>query len=591
MFMKNIFFIGSFVVTLMIIFCVFLFWPREVNVSPDYEYIKKGDVYWDRQNKIIEVNIVSQNNLQDPVEEFTLELYFEGGNRIFGIDPSDLSGSPLFLNLEEDLGNLFDVILKPLVNGREKNPVHLNFENIPKEDKPVENLGPTKTSSRKSSSSEGGSSGGSGGGNIPDSKPSVCSNDFGCSSAGNFCDGNLTYSCSEGADGCYDRVNVSECEELCLNGMCVSGLTCGTEINSGGQYYLTSNLYLQEDYTCIGILSSDVIIDCLEHFIDGNGTNNTVFYIANATNVTINNCTIFGMERGGESVVIYNSNHTKIYDSNFSDNDFGLFFAYSQFSEIANNTFSNRNASIWATYNSSGIEIKNNLFLNKSSNYAIDFNHLGNFPSLVENNYFEKHSTAINFFAGSGNDIIRNNNISRCYSEINVDDTGTLVENNTIVESEFGINVIRNPFDISSNSANVTIKNNHVYYSNFSAILIGKPINASFFNNTLNHGKFGIRGEAGEGNVLINNTILNFTTGLRLYTIQEGGFLLGNLIINNSRGLDFDMDFGNNATVENNRICGNSEDVYCTHRSQGFSTNFCSSGTIDVCGIDCNFCE
>ena len=49
-----------------------------------------------------------------------------------------------------------------------------------------------------------------------------CTNDAGCSSAGSFCDGNITYSCSLEADGCYNRTNITECSssEKCYTGSC-----------------------------------------------------------------------------------------------------------------------------------------------------------------------------------------------------------------------------------------------------------------------------------------------------------------------------------------------------------------------------------
>jgi hypothetical protein len=49
-----------------------------------------------------------------------------------------------------------------------------------------------------------------------------CSNDTGCSVAGKFCDGNRTYSCAAGSDGCLDRVNWSICAKgyYCDSGQC-----------------------------------------------------------------------------------------------------------------------------------------------------------------------------------------------------------------------------------------------------------------------------------------------------------------------------------------------------------------------------------
>ncbi len=52
----------------------------------------------------------------------------------------------------------------------------------------------------------------------------VCANDYKCDSAGSFCDGNMPYTCTMMADGCYDRTNGTDCQEQsCLNGECYAG--------------------------------------------------------------------------------------------------------------------------------------------------------------------------------------------------------------------------------------------------------------------------------------------------------------------------------------------------------------------------------
>jgi len=76
-----------------------------------------------------------------------------------------------------------------------------------------------------------------GGGGATLGTPS-CTNDAGCSSAGNFCDGNLIYTCSLGSGGCLDRVNGDDCSlqgKTCSAGSCVSIPTT----NSISQYGIT----------------------------------------------------------------------------------------------------------------------------------------------------------------------------------------------------------------------------------------------------------------------------------------------------------------------------------------------------------------
>ena len=54
--------------------------------------------------------------------------------------------------------------------------------------------------------------------------PPNCTNDYGCSSAGSFCDiNNMPYNCSLGGDGCLDRVNGTACGSgyYCDSGNCI----------------------------------------------------------------------------------------------------------------------------------------------------------------------------------------------------------------------------------------------------------------------------------------------------------------------------------------------------------------------------------
>jgi len=56
----------------------------------------------------------------------------------------------------------------------------------------------------------------------PSSQPS-CTNDSGCFSSGIFCEENLSYNCTQGNDGCYDRVNLTICS---INQECITGTGC-----------------------------------------------------------------------------------------------------------------------------------------------------------------------------------------------------------------------------------------------------------------------------------------------------------------------------------------------------------------------------
>ncbi len=60
-----------------------------------------------------------------------------------------------------------------------------------------------------------------------------CTDDSGCSSVGDFCDGQMSYSCSLGVDGCFDRTNKTFCGggQVCLNGECQIIIDCVSDFD------------------------------------------------------------------------------------------------------------------------------------------------------------------------------------------------------------------------------------------------------------------------------------------------------------------------------------------------------------------------
>ncbi len=61
-----------------------------------------------------------------------------------------------------------------------------------------------------------------------------CSNDTGCSTSGISCEGNLNYNCTLKSDGCYDRINLTQClsSQNCINGTgCLDIPECTADAN------------------------------------------------------------------------------------------------------------------------------------------------------------------------------------------------------------------------------------------------------------------------------------------------------------------------------------------------------------------------
>jgi parallel beta-helix repeat protein len=608
--------------------------------------VSGGSVEWSSHDNSIVLRIL-KGDINSRVDSLRIDLVFERGVKSYFLDWDDV-GSEVYLSAEDNLGDLVAAVATPVSDNKDGTSKMLNVRNIYIEKNETSSDSAKKifdgSDSRRSGGdgSSGGGGGGGGGGTTPTPEPPICSNDPGCASVGDFCDGNIPYNCTSDINGCFRRSNKSECEiwqvcdggncaclndpgcasvgdfcdgnipynctsdingcfrrsnksecgDACFNGDCILGINCGTLIDESGSYFLTSNISLQEDLTCIGILSDDVNFNCLGNSIDGNGTNNTAIYIMGSNNVTVENCSVYGMEGGGEAVVVDSSNNTIIKNSNFFDNDYGIFYAYSNFSDVFNNTFLNRNISIWATYNSSGLHIRNNNFLNRSSLIGIYLNHLGINSNVIENNLIRGYSSeAISVYSGSGSDIVRNNTIENCYAGVLTDDTGIVIDRNIIFGATFGISGVRNPFVEEPDYANITISNNEIHNSSFVGISLAKPINTSVFNNTLYGGLYGIRGEFGRGVEIYNNSITNFSYAVTIYTVQPGSFLINNTIKNNSRGFYADTNFSNNITVVNNKICGNLLDVSCNSVFVGFGENQCSPAGYELCGTPCQVCE
>ncbi len=657
----------------LIVIIGYLFSEKSITANSIYnpEFLEGGFVRWDSQKSEIEVNLKKIDNIQTKISEARLELIFQKGKETIFIPWNEFRGEPLFYNLDNEKGYLVSAVIT-VFSGLEsdtKNLEVINKEpeiNIPKEN--ISSSRPRISSGGRSSG--GGSSGGSGGGNIPDPKPSVCSNDFGCSSAGNFCDGNLTYSCSEGADGCYDRVNVSECNlgNYCYNGECLPEIICGNNIiendeicdgeklekncsdfgydfgtlscsddcksyelaacsfnelsysvindcdiiYESGRYKLNGSVLQNNDTTCFEIHADNVELNCFGNTISTNSQENIAAIAALGKNNHIRNCSVKNFSKGS-AIYLYDSNFSTIEDSNFKDNDVGIFVHNCRNVSIFRNTFNNSGDGVFLLDVSEEISLKNNI-LDGGFN-GIFFRNSTSEKALVEQNTLKNFIFSI--IVNGNNSRINNNEINNSgQSSIYVGGFFARVTNNKIFNSSgFGIEVHKSFNNISGNSIlksnwgiqlvnNNNVTNNEIANSSTGIVLISSN-NSKLANNSLTFCNLGISvlGSA-EGDNIIDNLLLNgegyISTGISVVS-SKGTNINGNYVSNFTRGIyvsqnnTFVKILNNHVTssetgflygtkpptnfgvfVDENRFCGNNFDAK-TYENSSIDNNYCTS--------------
>jgi parallel beta-helix repeat protein len=401
-----------------------------------------------------------------------------------------------------------------------------------------------------SSSGGGGGGGGGSGGGGDDS----CSNDVGCTNEGSFCEGDLPHTCTKGSDGCYDRVNGSECtgEEQCNAGSCVNLNEVCLVINEpNNQTVLTGN------QTCILITADNVILDC-----DWNNITNDHEYtgitLKEVNNVTVKNCNIHGTDKG---ISIYNSSNNNITGNN-------VYWNWGQGIEIdfRSNSFNN------VIF---GNEIHNNFYsgikVDHSNNTIIENNLSGNsrgilldwcanntlISNTLNNNDINLHINAIHSMYYKH--IIKPSNLVNGYN---------VYYNYSISDYEY--NPITAPnagMILCAECDNITIRDLIIHDSNSTGVKLVFTSN-SFVKNTIIKNNHGLSLKRYNSNItLIDNEILNNEgAGIVLYLSHNNSLIRNKIQYNGYRGVFLD-DSRENEVINNSIIENDNRGLYVVYGS------------------------
>jgi parallel beta-helix repeat protein len=376
-----------------------------------------------------------------------------------------------------------------------------------------------------------------------------CSNDTGCSSSGNFCDGTVPYACQlNSSSGCFYRINRTNCLDSCINGVCAGTIQISscTDIDSSGTYLLTQDI-INNSLTsaCINIGSEKVVLDCQGNSISS--LNPVTGIYSNQKNTTIKNCNIsMGVDSPGFGIEIENTSGAIVQNNVLNKQYTGIYFHTNVTNSLieGNEFVKNNNKAVHVSLSSENI-LRNNLFENNTF-YGIILTK--SFNNQIENNILKGNSLGVMWYGI----------LIEASLDANPDGNNQII-NNQILDSRTGVYV---------KTSNNIIKNNFINNSlQYHGLYIFGGNNSVIINNTLNNNKqFGLRIRNSNNNTIKNNTAL--------FNIQQSLEISGTSSNNN---------------IENNFFCSSViKDISC-EINQIFNSDYCDSGS--VCGGVCVSCN
>jgi parallel beta-helix repeat protein len=290
------------------------------------------------------------------------------------------------------------------------------------------------------------------------------------------------------------------------------------KINESGYWELTQDIINNTSITCIEITVSNVVFDGKGHIIDGiDSASSNGILVHNSTqmlsNVTIINVTVRDWSNG---LLFRNVNDSRIDNVTATSNSNGLNLSMN-YSVIEGST-ANYNDKLGIHLENSG----NNVIVGNTAN---DNGWTGIYLHNSDNNKISGNIANNNVYKGiyllySDNNRVENNTVNdNDETGVYVGASGNVVNNNTIVDNYYGVDLKGSNNRIKNNTINSGLYGIRVYANN-----------NRIDNNTIDSNRYGIYVE-GDNTIIENNTMNNnWEYGIRLYfTINN--VIKGNRII------------------------------------------------------------
>ncbi|MEM5772015.1 MAG: NosD domain-containing protein, partial [Candidatus Aenigmatarchaeota archaeon] len=403
------------------------------------------------------------------------------------------------------------------------------------------------------------------------------------------------------------------------------------EINSGGEYVLTTNL--TNESTCIRITASNVILDGAGYWINRTGGSEDAYgiYVYNVENVTIKNVNVanwtYGIylnslsnitlinntanSNGEVGIYLYSSSNNILTNNNINSNNAGIYLCFSSNNTLINNT-ANSNSLFGIYLYSSSNNILTNNTANSNSLYGIYLYFSSNNNTLTNNNANSNRYYGIILFSSSNN-ILTNNtmnnnkynfgiageSISHYYQDI---DTSNTVDGKPIyywTNKKYGPNNCKDAEINESTNAgfvaliscdNITVKNLNLIY-NSKGILLVNTTNSKISNNNINSNWRGIYLDSSSNNTLTNNIAsTNNDTGIYLRSSSNNNIY--NNFFNNTNNFYFQgtayLNTWNTTKAPGTNIVGGNYlggNFWAKPDGTGFSENIteCNPGEDGIC--------
>ena len=314
-----------------------------------------------------------------------------------------------------------------------------------------------------------------------------------------------------------------------------------------GTYY--ENVFVDKSVNLIGN-GSEVTI------IDGGGIGDVVNITADRVNMSGFRITGSGSSHYPEydSGIRIESDHTRIFENDCSNNQFGIYLSHANHTLLSDNLCSNNdliyNDGIFLSYSNFNL-LSNNICSNNDgsgiflsySNFNIlsDNTCSGNNDHGISLEDFSKNNTIDNNICDSNNQFgisleticstntIINNTCNKSGIGLSFSSNHNLVDNNTVMNSEYGVFLML--------SDNNTIIKNSIKDNDYGIYLGFGGKNNIIGSNTIENNDHGISLDSSFNNTLTDNRVLNNDYAIFLRSFSYNNNITNNLISQNRIGI------------------------------------------------------